>query len=54
MTHTTERDKKLRWWDWLAALLLLAALSSSAARLVATRWTENLGLTMSVVVLGAA
>ena len=53
MTHAAVKVKNLRWWDWLAALLLLAALSSSAARLVATRWTENLGLTMSVVVLGA-
>ncbi len=38
-------DKKTqRWWDFLAAFLLLAALEVSAYRLRVTGWTPNLGL----------
>jgi hypothetical protein len=53
MAHSSERVKILRWWDWLTALLLLLALFSSAARLVATRWTESLDLVVTVALLGA-
>jgi len=52
MAHTIEKDKKLRWWDLLSALLLLAALCCAAGRLISTRWTENLGLTMGLACLG--
>ncbi len=38
-------DKKtLRWWDFLSAFFLLAALEVSAYRLRITGWTPNLGI----------
>jgi len=46
-------NKKPRWWDISAAALLLAALVSVALRLNATRWTEYLYITESLVILGA-
>ncbi len=52
MADTMEQDKKLRWWDLFSALLLLAALFSVSGRLVSTRWTESLGLTMGLAVFG--
>jgi transglutaminase-like putative cysteine protease len=42
-----------RWWDWPAAILLIAALLTATTRLVATRWTEELPLVQTVAFLGA-
>lgn len=41
-----------RWWDWLAALLLLVCLSIAADRLVVTHWTYHLELAQSLTLLG--
>ena len=36
--------KKLRWWDFPATILLLAALEATAFRLRVTGWAPNLGI----------
>jgi transglutaminase-like putative cysteine protease len=41
-----------RWWDILAALILLGALTTAASRLYVTEWIEDLGMTQTVVFLG--
>ena len=41
-----------RWWDPLAALLLLAALTTAASRLAITNWTDHLGMIQTVTFLG--
>lgn len=42
-----------RWWDSLAALLLMCALLTAATRLVVTQWTEDLYTIQTLVFLGA-
>lgn len=42
-----------RWWDWLAALLLLSALLFASGRLVTTRWTDHLLQTQTLAFLAA-
>jgi transglutaminase-like putative cysteine protease len=42
----------LRWFDWIAAALLLTALVTAASRLSATDWTTDLSLVQTVAVLG--
>lgn len=44
--------KSVRWWDWPAALLLIAAMYIAATRLNATHWTDELSLVQSVAILG--
>ena len=41
-----------RWWDWPAALLLIAAIYIAATRLNATHWTNELNLVQTVAILG--
>lgn len=41
-----------RWWDWPAAVLLLATLLTAAARLNATHWAEHLSFVQTVALLG--
>jgi len=41
-----------RWWDLPAALLLLAAMSTAASRLIVTRWTDHLDLAAILAFLG--
>lgn len=41
-----------RWWDPLAASLLLAGLLTAAGRLVATEWVDHLSLIQTLAVLG--
>jgi len=41
-----------RWWDWLASLLLIAAMVAAATRLNATHWTDDLHVVQSVTLLG--
>jgi len=46
-------DKQtIRWWDWPAVLLLLAAMLTVATRLNATHWTEHLTLVQTLAFLG--
>src|SRR3989304_1458051 len=45
-------DKSTRWWDWPAALLLIAAIVTAATRLNATNWTEHLNLVQTIAFLG--
>ncbi len=44
--------KRQRWWDWLTAILLLAALVSVSVRLNTTDWTEYLEVTEFLVIFG--
>ncbi|RPI87883.1 MAG: hypothetical protein EHM41_03370 [Chloroflexi bacterium] len=53
MENVKTETQKTRWWDALAALLLICALITAAARLSVTHWTEDLGLAMTLAVLGA-
>ncbi|MBN1178533.1 MAG: transglutaminase domain-containing protein [Anaerolineae bacterium] len=41
-----------RWWDPVAALLLLGVLTTAASRLYVTNWIDNLGITQTVTFLG--
>jgi len=48
-----EQDKtSIRWWDFLAGTLLMAALLTAATRLVVTRWTDHLAITQTLVFFG--
>jgi len=49
----TERSIPARWWDLPAALLLVAALTTAAGRLVATRWSDHLGIVHTLAFLAA-
>ena len=40
------------WWDFLAAMILIAAILTSASRLVATKWVAHLSLVQNVAVWG--
>ena len=51
-TRSTSKSET-RWWDPLAAVLLVCALLTAAARLVVTDWTEGLTLVRTLAVLGA-
>jgi transglutaminase-like putative cysteine protease len=46
-------ENLVRWWDWPAAILLLATILTATTRLIATRWTEELPLVQTVAFLGA-
>lgn len=41
-----------RWWDWLSAVLVILLLLTASGRLIATRWTDSLGVVMDFVILG--
>lgn len=43
-----------RWWDWPAALLLIAAMLTAATRLVATEWTDNLSIVQTITFFGVS
>jgi transglutaminase-like putative cysteine protease len=47
------KTSPIRWWDLPAALLLLAALSTAATRLVATHWTRHLEIVQTLAFFGA-
>ncbi len=53
METRSNSKSDIRWWDPLAALLLVCALLMAAARLVVTEWTEGLSLVQTLAVLGA-
>jgi transglutaminase-like putative cysteine protease len=46
--------RKKRWWDPLAAALLVIALLTATGRLIATEWVEHLSLVYTLVILGTA
>jgi hypothetical protein len=46
------QDTNIRWWDLSAASLLVAAMLISSARLIATRWTDNLTIVQMLVAFG--
>lgn len=46
-------NEQFRWWDGLAAVLLLFALLVASGRLVATQWTDHLLQTQALVFLAA-
>ena len=50
---TKAQTKQIRWWDFPAAALLIAALTSVALRLSATNWTEYLYITGTIVILSS-
>lgn len=52
MNKPDSKTPPLRWWDPLSAILLLCLMITASTRLVVTRWTESLGLTQTLVVLG--
>ena len=52
MTETEIRNKFTRWWDFPAGALILAAMITSAARLSATHWTDNLAMVQTITVFG--
>jgi len=45
-------EELTRWWDIIAAILVIAALSIAADRLVATEWTNHLDITQSLAFFG--
>jgi transglutaminase-like putative cysteine protease len=49
----SDPETPVRWWDWPAAVLLLAAILTATTRLIATHWTEELPLVQTVAFLGA-
>jgi len=41
-----------RWWDFIAAFLLIAAILTAATRLVTTRWTSDLAIAQTIAFFG--
>lgn len=54
MDQNIHDKQTIRWWDWPAVLLLLAAMLTVATRLNATHWTEHLTLVQTLAFLGTA
>lgn len=44
----------VHWWDWTSIILLIILLQIVASRLIATGWTENLGLIRACAWMGSA
>jgi transglutaminase-like putative cysteine protease len=53
MKPSSPSESDARWWDPLAALLLICILLTAGARLVVTEWTDGLSLARNLAVLGA-
>jgi transglutaminase-like putative cysteine protease len=53
METSTSPGSEVRWWDPLAALLLICVLLTAAARLIVTNWTGGLELVRTLAVMGA-
>lgn len=47
-----QKEPVFRWWDFSAAILLLAAVLTAATRLVSTQWTDNLSIVQTLALLG--
>jgi transglutaminase-like putative cysteine protease len=54
MEFPVNGSKPTRWWDWPAAILLVAAIYVAATRLNATGWTNELSLVQTVAIIGVA
>jgi transglutaminase-like putative cysteine protease len=52
MEPSSTSGSVVRWWDPLAALLLICVLLTASARLVVTDWTNGLALVRTLAVLG--
>lgn len=52
MSQTSSVIKKVRWWDFLTALLIVAAVFTAVGRLIVTQWTEDLDLVFTVTLIG--
>jgi transglutaminase-like putative cysteine protease len=52
MSTTHVAKTKIRWGDWLCALLLIILMQIAAGRLIATQWTKDLGLIQVTALLG--
>ncbi len=52
MDFPINNSRAVRWWDWPAAILLLAAMYVAATRLNATGWTNQLKLIQTVALIG--
>ncbi|MFO7625078.1 MAG: transglutaminase-like domain-containing protein [Anaerolineales bacterium] len=53
METSSSSQSEVRWWDPLAAVLLICVLLTAAARLIVTQWTDGLDLVRTLAVLGA-
>jgi transglutaminase-like putative cysteine protease len=53
METSSSSGSEVRWWDPLAAVLLICVLLTAAARLIVTEWTGGLELVRTLAVLGA-
>ncbi len=52
MSLPENNQARVRWGDWLSALLLIIMMQVAVGRLLATRWTEDLSLVQLTALLG--
>jgi transglutaminase-like putative cysteine protease len=52
MEYPVDKPQPVRWWDWPAVLLLIAAIYVAATRLNATHWTNELNVVQTISLLG--
>jgi transglutaminase-like putative cysteine protease len=52
MDSQVNDSRPTRWWDWPAAILLVAAIYVAATRLNSTGWTNELNIIQTVAVVG--
>ena len=52
MDSQVNDSRPTRWWDWPAAILLIAAIYVAATRLNATDWTKELDLIQTIAFVG--
>ncbi len=52
MKKTSIASEYVRWWDFPAALILMAALLTAATRLAATQWPKDLSIVQPLTLLG--
>ena len=52
MSTSQANKAKIRWGDWLCAVLLIILMQIAVGRLVATQWTKNLGFVQVTALFG--
>jgi transglutaminase-like putative cysteine protease len=52
MDSAKNDSRPTRWWDWPAAILIVAAIYVAATRLNATGWTDELNIVQTVALVG--
>jgi transglutaminase-like putative cysteine protease len=52
MKFPFDKTRPVRWWDWPAVFLLIAAIYVAATRLNATKWTGELNIVQTISILG--